>query len=126
MEDPIHFNELRICRRLGEEPISLDEWRVAIRSVEGVRPSDGVPLKGHNPRTGEPMTIPVLADSGEVRKGDDWFPLLSWRKGSATLFWSFDDDPSGLVPIFALADYLQAQVIDERSGEEIDREIVKG
>ena len=76
---------IRIVRYPKDEPISLDEWKRAVSSTDGVRLCSLEALKITNPQTGEIIGIPIRDGDTEVYFPDEqnWHPIFRWSRNSA-------------------------------------------
>jgi hypothetical protein len=111
--------EIRIERHDGGA-ISIEDWRIALRSTPGIRPNESAIL-GRNPKTGSEIRMPANPDVAEISDYGTWIPLISLSDGCGYFY----PQPSGahssevMRAVFSLANALHARVIDGRSGERI-------
>jgi len=105
----------RIKRSPGpQSPIALDEWRRAVRSIEGVRLAAG-DLVARNPFTGAEVRVPNRGGDAEVRTSGAWVRAFSWH-GDGTVY-SLPGSTAPESPTHraaaALAAALGAEIVDD-------------
>jgi hypothetical protein len=79
--------DIRIQRTPG---FTLDEWKAAVESTEGVRLNAGK-VAVRNPKTGEVVSIPGMAGDAEVDVDGHWIPCFRWRPKGFVVFCSDPD-----------------------------------
>ena len=101
--------------RIGGAPITLEEWRAATASTDGIRLRAAVPHTITNPKTGEIISMSSREGDAEVffTQDDRWQFVFRWRGDSAVFAARFDPiEPSH--PVWAaavgLASHLGAKI----------------
>jgi len=114
---------LHIERPEGESPITLDEWRAAVRRNSQLRLASG-DVELDNPKTHEKIRIPNSgADVEILLQPNQWVRAFSWSpSGSVSFRADFLSAHSAIAkPVFALAEELNAIVVGD-DGEVYDAE----
>jgi hypothetical protein len=106
-------------KRTGERPLTLDEWRAAIETTDGVRLFEGAYHTYTNPQTGELLQLVAKEGDAEIFFTDtgEWYSVFSWHRTSATFRAPRDADMT-LSPVWRVAAALAVRLGAAIHGDE--------
>jgi len=106
-------------KRNKKRPLTLDEWRAAIETTDGVRLFEGAYHTWTNPQTGELLQLVAKEGDAEMFFTDagEWYSVFSWRHGSATFRAPREADMT-LSPVWRLAAALAVRLEAAIHGDE--------
>jgi hypothetical protein len=103
-----------------DPPLTLDEWKAAVRATEGVRLNDSG-ASATNPRTREVVSIAGVDGDAEVDVAGRWLPCFRWRRAGSVVFRASRDFTDAQSPLRRIARELASKLDAAVRGDDGER-----